>query len=146
MARLARQHRVERRERIVVAAEIEQHVAAVGQRLEVIGIERERLVEARQRIRGALQRAEHEAEIGMRVRRRRRDLQRRRDQPLRLAGLAGLQLQQAEQMQRVELIGKALQDARIALLGGGELPLPVQRQCLLKRCRALLRGKFRHAV
>jgi hypothetical protein len=88
----------------------------------------------------------HEAEIGMRVSRPRRDLQRRCDQPLRLAGLADLQLQQAEQVQRVELIGEAFQDARVALLGGRELPLLVQRECLLKRCRALLRGKFRHAV
>ena len=142
MTRLARQHADEADQRLFGAIEVEQDVAAVGERLEMIGIARQRLVEMRERLGRPLQRRKGEAEIGERIGRRRIDAERRRDQPLRLAGLAALQLQQPEQVQRVELVGKALQNARVVLLRGRELPLPVQRERLLQRRLGLLRREL----
>jgi hypothetical protein len=146
MARLAREHAIERRERVLRTIQIEQHGRAVRLRLEMVSRERERLVEARERIGGPLQRAEHQAHVGVRVGRVRGDLQRGGDQPLRLTGLSALQLQQAEQMQRIELVREAFQDAGVALLGRGELTLLVQRHGFLKGRLALLGREFRHAV
>ena len=139
MARLARQHPDEADQGFLGAIEIEQDVAAVRERLEMIRVERQRLVEIRQRLGRPLQRSEGQALVGQRIGRPRIDAERRGDQPMRLARLAALQLQQPEQMQCVELAGKAFQDARVILLGCRELPLPVQRQSFLQRRLGLLR-------
>ena len=62
-----------------------------------------------------------------RVGRARIDLERRRDQPVRLARLAALVVEHAKQMQRVEIVALQLQRARIELLGLVEAALLMQR-------------------
>ena len=62
-----RQHRVEGGDRLGRPLEIEQHVAAIVERVEMAGRERQRLVEARQRLVAALERVQHQREVRQRV-------------------------------------------------------------------------------
>ena len=60
------------------------------------------------------------------------DLERGRHQPLRLAHLSRLRLGKPEQMQRVEIIGRGLEHARVKLLGFAQPALPLQAERLLQ--------------
>ena len=131
MTRLLREHRVEGRDGLGRPLEIEQQIAAVVERIEMAGRQRQRLVDARQRLAAAFQRVQHERQVRQRVRRARLHFQRRGDEAVGLAGLAALMVQHAEQMQRVEVVALRLQHARIELFRLVQAALLMQRQRLL---------------
>ena len=85
MARLFREHRVEGGDRFRRPFEIEQYAAAVVERVEMAGRERQRLVELRQRLVAALERVQHQRQVRQRVGRARLDLQRSGDEAIGLA-------------------------------------------------------------
>ncbi len=125
----------ERRQRLLRAREADQRIAAMMPCVKVVGLERERLVEAFERIRIALERVLHQPEIDPGVRRARIDLERRMNEPIGLAGLTELRLDGAEEIERVEVIGRDLDDARVGLFRLAQLSLPVQGQRLLEHLR-----------
>src|ERR1043166_3187165 len=98
------------------------------------GIKRERLLEACERIGVALERVQHESQVRARIGRARVDRERGADQPISLASLAGLMLEQAQEMQRIEVCAARLENARINFLGLRQVALSVQghglRECL----------------
>ena len=98
---------------------------------DVVGRERQRLVEAAERVLILLERMEHLAEIGPGLRRARIELDRGAEQAMRLADPAELRLDGAEQIERVEMIRRGFEHARINLLGVAQPALPVQRQGLV---------------
>src|SRR5258708_37565234 len=98
---------------------------------DVVGHERQRLVEPFERIPVLLERMQHLAEIGQSLRRARIDLDRGAEQAMRLADPAELRLDGAEQVERVEMIRRGFEHARVNLLGVAQPALPVQRQGLV---------------
>ena len=73
----------------------------------------------------ALERVQHIGEIDERIRRIRIDLQRCRHQAMGFAHLAALRLDQAEQMQRVEISRRRLQRTGVEFLGFAQASLLV---------------------
>ena len=104
MARLEREHPVERGDRFGRTRELEQKVAAIVERVEMIGRDRQRLVDAGERLIVALERVQDQGKIGQRVGRARMELERGGDQAVGLARFTALVIEHAEQMQRVEIV------------------------------------------
>ena len=69
--------------------------------------------------------------MAQRLRRTRIELDRGGEQAMRLADAAELRLDGAEQIERVEMIGRGLEHAGINLLGVAQAALPVQGQRLV---------------
>ena len=78
---------------------------------------------------------QHIGEVDQHVGHIRIDLQRRRHQPVGFAHLAALRLDQAQQMERVEIIGRCLEGARIELFCLAQATLLMQGECLLQGLR-----------
>ena len=89
----------------------------------------------RERFAVAFERVQHIGEIDQRIGRVRIDLQRRRHQAMRLAHLAALRLDQAEQMQRVEIVRRGLERACVEFFGFAQASLLMQAQRLLQSLR-----------
>ena len=109
----------------------------------------ERLVEARQRLLVAVHGVEHEAVIQKHLRRLRPQLHRRRNEPQRRRKVAARQLDDAEHLQRVEMIGPHRQHRGVEPLGLRDPPLMVQLQRLMHGARnvewlALRQRRQRH--
>jgi hypothetical protein len=135
LARIARQHLVEAGKRLLRAAERKQRVAAALQGIGIARPQRQRLVEAIECFGVTLERAQHVGQIHPGVGHFWIELERARYQPVGLAHLAALRLRQAEQMQRVELVRRRFQHARIELLSLAQPPLLVQGDGVLHRLR-----------
>ena len=83
----------------------------------------------------ALEHMQDIGEIDKRIGRGRIDPEGRRHQAMGFAHLAALRLDQAEQMQRVEIIRRRLQRAGIELFGFAQTSLLMQAQRLLQGLR-----------
>ena len=86
---------------------------------------------------------QHQREVRQRVRRAGLNFQRRGNEAVRLAGLAALMVEHAEQMQRVEIVALRLEHARVELFRMVQAALPVQRQCLADRLAGIKRAGTR---
>ena len=146
MARIARQHRIEAGERVLRAAKREQGVAAIMQGVRIARPQRQRLVEAIERLGVALERVQHVGEIHPGIGRFRIELERGRHQAEGLAHLAALRLRQPEQMQRVGMVRRSLQHARVQLLSLAQPPLLVQGDGFLHCLRQIETGRLRHGA
>ena len=89
------------------------------------------LSKAAERVLVLLERVQHLAEIGPGLRRARVELDRGAEQAMRLADPPELRLDGAEQIERVEIIRRGFEHARVNLLGVAQPALPVQRQGLV---------------
>jgi hypothetical protein len=94
---------LEARERFARPVERQQRGATIFQGVQVSRIDRQRSVETIERIRVALECVHDIGEIEQRLGGARIDLERRRNQPQRLAHLSALRLDGALEMQRVEI-------------------------------------------
>ena len=112
MARLKREHPVERSDRFSRTREREQKVAAIVERLEMIGRNLQRLVDAGERLIVALECVQHQRKIGQRIGRARLELERGGNQAVGLARFAALVIEHAEQVQRVEMFRSLLSTRR----------------------------------
>src|SRR3954447_3954887 len=133
------QHGVKRRDGVGRALLLEQHIAAVVERVEMAGRQRQRLVEGRQRLVAALQRVQHQREVRQRVGRARLRFKSRGDETVGLAYLAALVVQHAEEMQRIEIVALHLEHARVEGRGLVEAALLMQRDRLLNRLAGIER-------
>ncbi len=146
MARIARQHLIEAGESILRAPKREQRVAAIMQGVQIARPQRQRFVEAVERLGVALERVQHVGEIHQDVGHFGIDLERGRHQPEGFAHLAALRFREPEQMQRVEMVRRRLQHARVKLLGLAQPPLLVQGDGVLHRLRQVETGRLRHGA
>ena len=135
MRRIAREHRVVTGSGFIGAVERIQCISAIDQRLRVARPQRQRLVEVRERFGVAFERVQHIGEIDQRIGRVRIDLQRRRHQAMRLTHLAALRLDQAEQVQRVEIVRRGLERTCVEFFGFAQASLLMQAQRLLQSLR-----------
>ena len=135
MRGIAREHGVVTGDGVLGTTERVQRIAAIEQRLLVARPQRQRLVEMRECFAIALERVQHIGEIDQRVRRVWIDLQRRRHQAVRFTHLAALRLDQAEQMQRIEIVRRRLERACIKFFGFAQAALLMQAQRLLQGLR-----------
>ena len=133
MARLEREHPVERSDRFSRTREREQKIAAIVERLEMIGRNLQSLVDAGERLVVALERVQDEGKIGQRIGRARVELERGGNQAVGLARLAALVIEHAEQVQRVEVVPIVLEHAAVDLLRLVQPALPVQADRVLDR-------------
>src|SRR5215813_10703821 len=122
----------------------EQRVAALMQRVDVAGLQRERPVETLERVLIALERMQNDPEIDPCIRRAGIDLERRGDEPVGLSGLSALRLDGAEKVERVELIGQRLEHADINLLRLAQPSLLLQRHGLLQCLSEIRRRAMRN--
>ena len=133
MPRRAREHRLEFRQRVGRAPETQQHIGVLVEDIDVVGRQRARFVEAFERVRRALERMQRLPEIAPRLRRTRIGFDRGAEQPLGFAKTALLQLDAAQKIERVEIIRRGFEHARIDFFRVAQLALPVQRNRLLQR-------------
>ena len=110
-------------------------ISAIKQRFLIARPQRQRLVESASASASRLSACSTLAKLIKRVGRVRIDLQRRRHQPVGFAHLAALRLDQAEQMQRVEIIRRRLERARVEFFGFAQASLLMQAQRLLQGLR-----------
>ena len=143
MARIARKHLIEAGKRILGAAKREQRVAAVVQGVQMAGLQGERFIEAVERLGVALERVQDVGEIHQQIGRG-IDLERGRQKAVRLACLARLRLRQPDQLQRVEMIGRHLQHARVELRGLAQPTLLVQGDGFLHCLQRIETRRLRH--
>ena len=134
-ARVARQHRIEACKRFLRAIERAQRVCAVEQGLQIARSRGKRLIEALQSLGIPLERVQYVGDVDQRVGGVRVYLQRCRHQPIGFAHLAALRLDQSEQMQRIEIVRRGLERARVELLGIAQAPLLMQAHRLLQGLR-----------
>ena len=99
------------------AIERDERVCMLIDQIDVVGRERERFVETLQRLGRALERVLGLPEIVPGIGKLRPGLDRGGEQALRLADLAELHFDRAEKIERIELIGRGLEHARIDSLG-----------------------------
>ena len=78
-------------------------------------------------------------EIAQDVRHVRIDFQCRRYQSIGFAHLAVLGVDQAEKMQRIEIVGRGLEHARVKFLSFAQTPLLMQAQRILQNLRDIER-------
>src|SRR5262249_28511925 len=126
MLRLAGEHGLQFRERLAVPVEADKRIGVLIEQVDILGRERERLVETLQRIARALERVLGLTEIVPAPGNRPLGLDRRADEAQRLAELALLHLDRAEEIERIEMIGRRLEHPGIDFLRPPQLPLPVQ--------------------
>jgi len=112
-------------------AEVAQGVAAVHQRIHVLAVDRQRLVGAGERILRPVERPQDARVVGVAVGGRGIDRKRPADQAVRLGELAALGGDQAEEMQRLELVGIAAEHLPVERLCLRQLPRPVRGNALL---------------
>src|SRR5262249_49574071 len=136
-----RQHAIEAFERLLVAFEPLQRVAAVVEGIDGGGLERERLIEARERVLVAAQRIEDQPLVRERPRGARIELERRLDQLERLGAAALLIADDAKHMAGIEVPGLRRKNLLIERLSLRELPLAMAAdravEQLLRRRRCL---------
>jgi hypothetical protein len=133
MLRVVGEHGLQFGERLAVAVERDQRVGVLIKNADVVGRQRARSIETLQRLSRPLERMLGLAEIAPAVRDVRIGLDRRSEQALRLAELTLLNLDGAEEIERVEMIGRGFEDARIEPLRLAQPALPVQRHRLAER-------------
>ena len=131
------------RDRVLVTVEQAQRVAAIAERLHVLGVERERPVIGGDRVARALQAIEGGAEAVVSVGRARMDLDRLGEELQRLVQLALMVAKQPEEMQPVEIIRILLQQAGEKTLGFGGAALALALDRLLERAQRLEESRVR---
>lgn len=141
--RIDRQDAVEAGDRLLRPAEPGEDESALEQRLRMLRSERRDAVEGRKRLRRAVEIVQAKPEIEERVRRRRVDLQGRRDEARALLVARLLAFEDAEMMQRLEMLRRAGEDVAIELLGLCELALLMQRERALQTLFRLFRCRSR---
>jgi len=133
MLRLAGEHGLQFGQRLAVPIEADERVGVLIEDIDILGRERAGLVETLQRVGRALERILRLAEIALRRRDPRISFDRGAEQALRLAELALLYLDRAEEIERIEMIGRGLEHACIDSLRLAQLSLPVQRHGFAER-------------
>jgi len=131
MARIFGDHLIERGQRLLMAVEREERVAVGLQNVRIARLERECALASGERFAIALERMQYIGKIHPGIRRAAIDLQRRHHQPVRFTHLSALRLDEAKQMQRVEVLRRRFEHARVQLLGLAQLALPVQGERVL---------------
>nr|WP_199805318.1 hypothetical protein [Bradyrhizobium pachyrhizi] len=125
-----REHAIVACERLLVAPEVRKRDSAIIERRRKVLPERDRHIEARERFVEAAQRAQRVAEVAVRVRDVAVEPDRAPDQVDAALAAAGLRRNQAQQMQRIEVVRLLSEHVFIDLLCCRELPSLMQRDGL----------------
>ncbi len=128
---VARQHLLEREERVVEAAQARQHHGAIVKRIEIAGIERDQSVASGQRLLEPTEREQGSYQYRQCLGRPRPELDRLAQELVSFTGTALLISDEAEQMQRVELARVAREHGTIDRLRFGDPAHPMQRFSLV---------------
>src|SRR5262249_61887458 len=128
---VARQHLVEREERVVEAPQTRQHHGAVVKRIEIAGIERDQSLASSQRLLEPTEREQRSHQDGQCLGGPRPQLDRLAQELESFPGTALLISDEAEQMQRIELARVAREHGTIDRLRFGNPAHPMQRLSLV---------------
>ena len=141
--RRPRQHGLKFGERVGGAAEAQQQIGVLIKNVDIVRRERARFIEAFERLRRALECIERLAEMAPAVRHAGIGLDGGAEQPLRLAGLALLQLHRAQQIERVEILRLGFQHPRVDFFRLAQPALPLFGKRGIERLADILRRHSR---
>jgi len=136
---IARQYCIEAGHSIGRTVERVQGVAAMEQGVRVAGPKREGLVDRGERLVVPFETVQDIGEIDQDIRHVRIDLQGGGHQSMGFAHLAVLGMDQAEQMQGIEIVGRGLEHARVKFFGLAQASLLMQAQRILQNLRNIER-------
>ncbi len=139
MPRTARQHCIEAGQSLARTIERVQGVAAIEQGVWIAGPKREGPVDGGERLIVSFKSMQDIGEVNQDIGNIRIDLQGGGHQSIGFAHLAILGIDQAQQMQRIEVVGRGLERAGVKLLSLAQTPLLMQAQRFLQNLRDIER-------
>ena len=140
--RRTHQHGIEVRFRFRIALKLHQRAAAIGERLDIVGLHRNGFAEAADGIFGSLKLQQQAGAIVDRIGAR-LDRDRGADQALGFVDLARLVTKDAERMQRLEMFGIGTQDLAVNLRSLGQAARAAQTKGVVER--GIIHGRCQRA-